>query len=114
MDNRYLVRAYLFSVAMLSYYIWILTTNTTLSNFEMVALMLYAVICTIIFPFSKLVWDEIKQTILGNNTIFSVGIWAVFINFIVKVLINALLWFFAIFVAPLGILYLWIKGRNQT
>ena len=71
--------------------------------------ILYAIVCFILFPFSKLVYDEIKRVMLGNN-IFIVNL---IILLPMKFIINVLLYCFAIIIAPIGILYLILRIKKE-
>ena len=57
------------------------------------------------------VWDEIRDTIMGN-TVLSYDGWTVLVSFVAKIIINVLIWFCAILIAPLGVLYLWFRTRG--
>lgn len=74
-------------------------------------MLAYAALSAILFPFAKLVWDEIRDTIMGN-TVLSYDGWAVLVSFVAKIIINVLIWFCAILIAPLGVLYLWFRTRG--
>lgn len=49
---------------------------------------------------------------MGNTVLFYGG-WAMIVNFVFKVIVNCFLWFLAILIAPLGIFYLWFRGRDK-
>ncbi len=110
-EPRYLTRAYLISAALLIYAIWYFATQANLQLHQKGIMFAYAVLSAILFPFAKLVWDEIRNTIMGN-TVLSYDGWAVLVSFVAKIIINVLIWFCAILIAPLGILYLWVRTRG--
>ena len=110
-EPRYLTRAYLISLALLIYAIWYFATQATLQPHQRGIMLAYAALSAILFPFAKLVWDEIRDTIMGY-TVLSYDGWAVLVSFVAKIIINVLIWFCAILIAPLGVLYLWFRTRG--
>lgn len=68
--------------------------------------ILYA-INTVLFPFSKLVWDELKGFALGQTMLVLPALFL----YIAKLFVNVLLWGFAIFIAPVGILWVWYRAK---
>ncbi len=113
-DRRYLIRAYVISLALLAYAIWAFSNQIGLQNHQKALMIGYAILSAILFPFAKLVWDELRDMILGNSSIIHFGWWAIAINFMLKIMVNVVLWFFAIGIAPLGVLYLWLRNRNTA
>lgn len=111
-EPRYLIRAYLISLAFLIYAIWFFATQANLQPHQQGIMFGYAILSAVLFPFAKLVWDEVRDMIMGN-TVLSYGGWAMLVNFVFKVIINLFLWFAAILIAPLGILYLWLRSRGS-
>ena len=68
-EPRYLTRAYLISLALLIYAIWYFATQATLQPHQRGIMLAYAALSAILFPFAKLVWDEIRDTIMGNTVL---------------------------------------------
>lgn len=64
-------------------------------------------ICLVLFPFSKLVYDELKRFLLGDNVFFLNAIFMLF----AKLVINSVLFICAWFIAPIGMAYLWYRSR---
>lgn len=102
-DKAYLVRAYVIGIAILALYAVILSRGADPIPSPIWFIL---IVNTILFPFSKLVWDEIMSLLLGRNIFFLPAIFLMF----AKLLINVALWAGAIFVAPLGILWLWYRS----
>jgi len=75
---------------------------------ERSAVMAYFGLCTLVFPFAKLVWDQLRDLILGETFIILPIIFA----YPAKLIINLLLFSFAIFIAPFGILFIWLKTKE--
>ncbi|MCQ9147654.1 MULTISPECIES: hypothetical protein [Brucella/Ochrobactrum group] len=103
----YLIRSYLIGLIFFALMIG-MALSAEIKNGSPVGLIVFASLSTLLFPFAKLVWDELRDLAFGNNVIFMNAI----MLFMLKWFVNACLWAFAIFVAPIGILYLWFRTRQ--
>lgn len=117
--TRYLIRAYVISAALLAYALWYFSSQAGLVGYQKAVMFGYAILSAVLFPFSKLVWDELKGLITNDTTVTitplnEVGLMVSLMRFVGKIMVNVLLWFFGIAIAPLGILYLWLRNRNIT
>ncbi len=101
----YLIRAWLIGAVFLAIILFFAFQN---KNGFPYGLVVYSVICTILFPFSKLVWDEMKNLIMGNN----IFVMNALMLMLLKYMVNAVLWVFAPFIAILGIGYIWYRTRE--
>jgi len=107
------------SAALLAYALWYFSSQAGLLGYQKAVMFGYALLSAILFPFAKLVWDEIKSLISNDATVTitpinEAGLMLSMMRFAGKLMMNALLWFFAIGIAPLGILYLWMRNRNAA
>ncbi len=106
-NTQYLVRSYVLSFVFFGLMIYAVVINRPAAspvNWSGTTLL---VISALLYPFSKLVYDELKAFLLGNNVFYL----SAPIVIIAKLFINALLFAFAIFIAPLGVLYLHLRSR---
>lgn len=104
-DRRYLIRAYLIGLAF-SAFCFFISRDTPSDNLPTGMIMIMA-INTLLFPFSKLVWDQARDFAMGNTVVFSPA-WYLFF---MKYFVNGFLWALALFIAPIGIGYLWFKTK---
>lgn len=104
-DRAYLIRAYVIGIVLFAAYAWFVSQGTTPAP---TGIYVYFAISTLLFPFSKLVWDEIMSLMLGRNMFVMNAVFMI----VIKLFINVLLWGCAVFVAPLGILWLWHRTRE--
>lgn len=58
---------------------------------------------TLLYPYSRFVYESIISFIMGSNIFFVNAIFMLVVKFITM----ALCWSFAIFIAPIGLLYLY-------
>jgi len=103
-DRTYLVRAYVIGIAIFAFYGWMFAQSHVPFRSSM---WFFFGLSTLLFPFAKLVWDEIMGMLMGRNIVIMPAL----ILFFVKLMVNVLLWAAAILIAPLGVLYLWFKTR---
>lgn len=109
LDPKYLIRAYVLSAAFMALMVWMLTYSTPPSaDKNPLPMLIYFSIGALVFPFSKLVWDEMKRVMMGGNVFYLNAILLLFC----KLIINYLLWSFALFIAPIGMAYLWLRSRH--
>ncbi|MEJ5902426.1 hypothetical protein [Ochrobactrum teleogrylli] len=107
LQPSYLIRSYLIGLIFFALMIGV-ALNAETKNGSPVGLIVFASLSTLLFPFAKLVWDELRDLAFGNNVIFMNAMMLIML----KWLVNGFLWAFAIFVAPIGILYLWLRTRQ--
>jgi hypothetical protein len=96
-EPKFLIRSYLISVAMLyiSYKTFVVSFGSAV----------FVVVNAILFPFAYLVWNELVLLIMGNNVLYlNTLIMAVW-----KFLKIVCIFMFTIFIAPIGILYIYIR-----
>jgi hypothetical protein len=99
-DRAYLIRGWAIGGALFV----LLTMVTKVQNAQLTAL--YAV-NTALFPFAKLVWDEIRGVALGQTVLLLPAV----LLYVCKLFINAVLWGLSIFIAPMGIFWVWCRDR---
>lgn len=75
-----------------------------------VAAMFYFAVNTLLYPYSRFVWDRCAGFIMGNNTI----VFALPLFFFIKVVSVAICWSAAIFIAPAGLVWLWWLNSRQN
>lgn len=107
LTGAHLIRAYLLGLILLATFCW-LFFKTTRPLGEVILTLGYFGLCTLLFPFAKLVWDELMSLVLGESII----IMPVLILYPMKLVVNVILWFFAIFIAPFGLAYIWWRTKD--
>lgn len=107
---EFLIRNYvigLFFSAFYGYVLYMMYQQNT-DIFIMALFALYVVVSFILFPFSVLVWDECMRVMRGDSVFIITGM-----MLIVKLIIKVILFGFAIYVAPFGILYLAYRIKRE-
>ncbi len=72
-------------------------------------LIIFFVINTLLYPYSRFVYETIVGFFMGDNVFFG----SAFIMMGVKLITMLLCWVFAIFIAPVGLLYLYFHHTKQ-
>lgn len=70
-------------------------------------ILVLSILNTLLFPFAKLVWNNLKGFVLGDTILLSNFLFLIVGKFVV----NFTLWWLALVIAPFGVGYLWFKGR---
>ena len=66
-------------------------------------MLFFTVISTLLYPYSRFVYESIVGFIMGNNVFFVNAVFMLISKFITM----AMCWTFALFVAPIGLAYLY-------
>jgi len=74
-----------------------------------VALLLFAMISTALYPYSRYVYESIIDFIVGENIFFVNAIFMLFW----KSITMTLCWFFALIIAPIGLAFLYYQNSKS-
>jgi hypothetical protein len=69
----------------------------------------FAIVCTLLYPYSRYVYESVVGFIMGENVFFTSAIFMM----LIKYLTMSLCWVFAIFIAPIGLAYLYFHHTKQ-
>ncbi len=76
-----------------------------------VGLVIFAIISTLLYPYSRFVYESIANFIFGNNVFFVNAIWLLAVKFVTM----SICWAGAIGIAPIGLAYLYFyHTKNNT
>ena len=108
LTTRYYVRqlffALLFAVAILA-----LVARSPGGLMNKPGLVFIVIISTLLYPYSRFVYESVVGFVIGNNVFFVNALFML----TVKAFTMAMCWVFAVFVAPIGLAYLfWRNSRN--
>ncbi|HEP8700752.1 hypothetical protein [Pseudomonas aeruginosa] len=73
-----------------------------------VDLLVLSLVCTWLYPYSRFVYESVIGFLLGENIFYVPAIFLLF----AKLMTMAICWSFAIFIAPIGLLYLYFHHRR--
>lgn len=74
-----------------------------------ISAMILFVVSTLLYPYSRFVYEKIVGFVMGDNIFFSSAL----IIMGVKLFTMLLCWIFAVFIAPVGLLYLYFHHTKQ-
>ena len=97
LNLRWLIRAYIIGLVFFCFITWTQVRPAAPDpiNSWMIGL---AALNTLLFPFAKLVWEQVRDFVLGDTILIAGAISL----FAAKIIINAILWTFAVLIAPIG------------
>jgi len=72
-----------------------------------ISMVLMAIVNTLLYPYARFVYESIMDFILGKNVFFVNAL----LMLAMKLMTMLLCWAFAIFVAPVGLAYLYFRRR---
>lgn len=84
--------------------------NNVINNF---GLLIIVIISFVLYPFAMYVYNSLVQTILGDKTYFKEGALHFLLRILWIIVRGCIIFALTIFIAPLGMLYLWIKNRKK-
>lgn len=102
------LRHFLFGAAIAALLISISLSGNHKANFGFIV---FALINTVLYPYARFVYESVVGYIVGNNQFYFNAVTFV----VAKYFTIAMCWTFAIFIAPVGLVYLFIRNsRNPT
>ncbi|HEY9234781.1 MULTISPECIES: hypothetical protein [Phenylobacterium] len=107
-DRRFLARSYVISFAIAGLLMWVRSRSETGDVADATAFYVFVTLNAALFPFAKLVWNELRDFLMGDNFILANAI----LVFGAKFIVNVMLWGCALFIAPVGVAYLWFRTRS--
>lgn len=75
-----------------------------------IGVILTAILSQILYPYSRFVYHSITDFIFGNNMFIVNAFLMLILKFLMMMMIC---WFFAIFIAPIGLLYLYYHHTKE-
>lgn len=100
LSRQYYIRQFVFGLALAAFIIFMTTRGTNPLQFGLIAFM---GLSTLLYPYSRFVYESIVNFIMGENIFFvNAGV-----MLFVKGLTMILCWVFAVFIAPVGLAYLY-------
>ena len=100
LSTQYYFRQFIFGMAIAA----LIFFMSTLGGRSMpIGMLLFIVVSTLLYPYSRFVYESIVSFVMGENVFFVNA----FFMLIAKFFTMAMCWGFAIFIAPVGLAYLY-------
>jgi len=100
LSPQYYFRHFFFGLAMAAFVFFMSTRG---GQSMPAGVLLFTVVSTFLYPYSRFVYESIVDFIMGENVFFVNAIFML----ISKLVTMAMCWAFALFVAPIGLAYLY-------
>ena len=107
LPTQYYMRQLFFGLVITGFIVFTLIDSNKSIDLSMVALL---VVNTLLYPYSRITYESIVEFVIGNNVFFMNTIFLL----LVKMFTMIICWGFAIFIAPLGLLYLYFFHGKAT
>lgn len=110
LSATYYIRQFLFGLiipAMLWFIGYVGGSNS--NNVFFSKYWLYISICQLLYPYSRFVYESIVEYIVGKNVFFVNAL----LMLLVKLVTMLLCWTLAVFIAPVGLIYLYFYHSRQ-
>lgn len=107
LSKTYYVRQFLFGLIFPAFMMFIFTNS---HHPPQSAMIVFMVLNTILYPYSRFVYESVMGFVVGNNVFIHNALFMIF----AKAMTMALCWVFAIVIAPIGLTYLYFhhsKGQ---
>jgi hypothetical protein len=101
------LRHFLFGAVIAALLIAVSVSGKHQPNFGFITFVL---INTVLYPYARFVYESVVSYIVGNNQFY----WNASTFVIAKYLTIMLCWAFAIFIAPLGLIYLFFRNGKRS
>ncbi|MBD1226400.1 hypothetical protein [Xenorhabdus griffiniae] len=106
LNGSYFFRHLFFGMAISVFFIWLFSKNP---NANLIRMMIFSLISGLLYPYARFVYEQITGFLMGENVFFGNAIFMLAIKLITMILC----WAFAIFIAPVGLTYLYFHHTRQ-
>nr|WP_221292395.1 hypothetical protein [Herbaspirillum sp. SJZ102] len=101
MNSRYYFRQFVFG---LIFPVMMYFASTSGNHAFQLKLIPLFIVCTLLYPYARFVYESIVSFIMGDNVFYVNAI----LMLVVKLFMMGLCWFLSPVIAPIGLLYLYI------
>jgi len=109
LTREYYFRQFFFGM-ILSVAFFYMRTQGDFSKLEINDILII-IVNTLLYPYSRFIYESIMNLFLGNNVFWTSGI-VLYFMILFKIMMMFVCWAAAIFIAPVGLLYLYYVNRN--
>lgn len=103
---EYYLRQLFFGLLFLALFTWILMQGDKIKY----GLIVFYVINTLLYPYSRFAYERIISFILGDTVLFS----NIIMFTALKLITMIICWTFAIFIAPIGLLFIYFHQKRSN
>lgn len=103
LSTQYYIRQLIFGI-LIAAFVYYMSTQGGNQSIQP-GMMLFIIVSTFLYPYARFVYESVIGYIMGENIFFMNAI----LMLIVKFITMTLCWAFSIFIAPVGLLYLYFQ-----
>jgi len=107
LTREYYIRQLFFGV-LLSALMLFMSSNGDIENIK-IKMIIFVLISTFLYPYARFIYESIIDFIIGDNIFIHNAMFMLIFKFITMFLC----WAFAIFIAPVGLLYLYYVNSKK-
>ena len=107
LSKQYFFRQFFFGLAIAAFIFFMSTQGGERSM--PINMVIFTIVNTLLYPYSRFVYESIIGFVMGENVFFVNAIFML----ITKFFTMAMCWAFAIFVAPIGLAYLYYRHSQS-
>jgi len=111
LTKQYYFRQLFFGVLVLIVFVY-MDTQGDFSKLEIKNIVFF-IINTLLYPYSRYVYDSIFHFIIGDNVFWTSG-YLLYFTFVLKLIMMMICWLAAIFIAPVGLLFLYFMNSKDN
>lgn len=113
LSRSYYIRQFLFGLIFFVYIVgmsyWADSQDGNIDLAKMSVTVGFSLVCQCLYPYSRFVYESIIGYIFGDNVLIVNAI----LMFLVKFFTMALCWMLAVFISPIGLIYLYFYHSKQ-
>lgn len=107
--SYYLRQLFFAAVILVAIYFLIVLQNTSSSTLDAILTAFGFTILALIYPYARFIVDLVGDFVIGDNIIIT----SIPLMLAIKLIVMGLTLAFAVFIAPIGLLYLYFYHRRQ-
>jgi hypothetical protein len=108
LTKQYYIRQFIFGLIFPAIFIFSFSQSSQQVTIPLSSIGLF-IVSSLLYPYSRFVYESVVNFIMGGNVFWVNAIMLIIVKFITM----ALCWSFAIFIAPIGLVYLYFHHSKQ-
>lgn len=103
LSKDYLFRQFFFAILMGALFMWVGWNGKDANLYQRIWLTAFTLVCTLLYPYSRYVYESVVGFIMGDNVFFANAFWMMAMKFFTMMVC----FFFSYVIAPFGLIYLY-------
>lgn len=107
LSAAYYFRQFVFGLCLAGFFVFVASRSPHAMPLEMAV---FLVVSTLLYPYARFVYEGVFNFLLGENRFYVNAVLMLF----VKLITMLVCWTFAIFIAPVGLIYLYVHHSRAA